>query len=77
MMNTGIKYKQHFFVLKRHIDETDKSYLIRQWFVALNLKKYKYDKIVYLSDFYVNVKLNNIKYNEEIMKELSGIEGFA
>jgi hypothetical protein len=73
MMNTGIRYKQFVFILKKHSDESEKSFLIRKWFIATNLKKLDFDELVYLSDFYVNVKLNKVKYDDDMMDRLDRI----
>lgn len=69
-------HKNQNLRLNRNVTESDKEYIMRQWFVAKNIEKHKYDFVTLemLSNHYIKKNIYGMSFNDNIMKILKECE---
>lgn len=69
-------HKNQNIHLNRNVTESDKEYIMRQWFVAKNIGKHKYDFVTLemLSNHYIKKTIYGMTFNDNIMKILKECE---
>lgn len=69
----GDKYKNHFIFVQKNENESLNLYYKRRTFINKYIHLFKYDEIVLISNYYVNIFFKNMKYDQFIHDKLDEI----